>query len=372
MADPSVEPSAGGRQPTLKVLAFPRDWNPYQELLYGPMRADPDLGITIAYSARLPYVWPFAVPMTLVGRRLQGYRILHVHWQALQVSSRVPGSRRLSYWSYRAFYRLALTLGYVVVWTVHNVVPHETQTTDDVDVSVRLSRIATAKIVHSQHARDQMVARGLDAGETTVIPHGNYIGVYPDTISRDEMRERLGLAPDDVAVLFFGNMRPYKGVNDLLAAWPLLEGTRARLIAAGECSDEQLQEGLRGTAATFINRRIADQEVAALFQASDVVCAPFRAVTTSGSVLLALSFGRPVVVPRTGAMLDLPSEVGFFYDSGAPDGLVSALLAAVSSKDLASVQDAARAYAAAISWEAVARATAAVYRSAIASPRIGR
>jgi beta-1,4-mannosyltransferase len=186
------------------------------------------------------------------------------------------------------------------------------------------------------------------------------------------MRERLGLAPDDVAVLFFGNMRPYKGVNDLLAAWPLLEGTRARLIAAGECSDEQLQEGLRGTAATFINRRIADQEVAALFQASDVVCAPFRAVTTSGSVLLALSFGRPVVVPRTGAMLDLPSEVGFFYDSGAPDGLVSALLAAVSSKDLASVQDAARAYAAAISWEAVARATAAVYRSAIASPRIGR
>jgi beta-1,4-mannosyltransferase len=353
---------------TLKVLAFPRDWNPYQELLYGPIRAS---GVAVAYARRHPYVWPVLLPLTLIRRRAQGYRVLHVHWQALYVSDRVPASRFLSYWSYRAFYRLALLLGFVIVWTVHNVVPHETQTIDDVGLSMRLSRLAAAKIVHSAHTREQMIAQGLDVSETTVIPHGNYVGVYPAGLPREERRRQLRLTDDDIAVLFFGNMRPYKGVDELLAAWPALHGTRARLIAAGECHDEGLKRALHGTATTFVTERIPDDQVASLFGAIDVVCAPFKAVTTSGSVLLALSFGRPVVAPRTGALLDLPEDVGFLYDidTTTEDGLAAALLEAVTCDDLAARQDAALSYASAVSWDDAARATTAVYRRSLDSAR---
>ncbi len=354
----------------LKVLVLPRDWNPYQELLYQPMRNDASADITVSYCLRYSFVWPILVPLVLISRRLLGYRVLHIHWQSLHIAARVPGARLLSYWNYRAVYRFAVLLGFTLVWTVHNVLPHESQTIDDVDIAVRLSKMSAAKIVHSTHSLEQMAAKGLDTSHTTVIPHGNYVGSYPESSSRDEARKTLGLAPNDVAMLFFGNIRPYKGVDDLLAAWPHVANTEvtggaAKLIIAGNCLDDELRARLIAAPVTFVDGRVDDNEVAAFFMASDIVCAPFKAITTSGSVLLALSFGRPVVAPRLGALRDLPDDVGFFYSDEDPDGLVAALRAAISCPDPGRVQHAANSYAESISWDAVSRSTVAVYREAL-------
>jgi glycosyltransferase involved in cell wall biosynthesis len=267
---------------SLKVLVFPRDWNPYQELLYTPMRSDVADPVNVAYSTRNHIIWPVVIPLTWLIRRAMGYRVLHVHWMTLQFKAPVPFRKPLSYGMYRAMFSLARRIGLTIVWTVHNVLPHEPQTSDDRDIAGRLSRQSRAKIVHSSNAIAQMREQGLDTVDVTVIPHGNYIGVYPAGISRTAARERFGFALDDTVVLFFGNMRAYKGVDELRAAWPGLEGPGRKLILAGDCPDPDLRARLavlaRSSSVQVVYDRVPDADVAAYLLAADIVCAPFKAV----------------------------------------------------------------------------------------------
>jgi glycosyltransferase involved in cell wall biosynthesis len=105
------------------------------------------------------------------------------------------------------------------------------------------------------------------------------------------------------------------------------------------------------------------ERVPLYFAAADVVVLPFRQVTTSGSAVLALSLGRPVVAPRIGALRDLPVDVGFLYEDG---GLVGALGRALSAppEELAERSQAARRYAGNLSWDHIATTTLDVYRQA--------
>jgi glycosyltransferase involved in cell wall biosynthesis len=66
-----------------------------------------------------------------------------------------------------------------------------------------------------------------------VIPHGNYIDVYPNTLSRAEARSRLGLPEGARVLLFIGAVRAYKGIEELLAAFRTLDEPNARLVVAG-------------------------------------------------------------------------------------------------------------------------------------------
>jgi beta-1,4-mannosyltransferase len=136
------------------------------------------------------------------------------------------------------------------------------------------------------------------------IPHGNYAPVVAGAPARGQARGELGFDPDARIFLTFGAVKGYKGVEDLVEAFGGLADERARLVVAGRVLDDRLGRELERAAdadarITLVGRFLGDDELAALIRAADHVVLPYRRVLNSGSALLALTLGRPVVLPRT-------------------------------------------------------------------------
>ena len=299
-------------------------------------------------------------------------RILHIHWM---YSFKLPGgnskiSLRLAYFTSMTFLSLANLLRFRIVWTAHNVLPHETITSNDLAVRRKIARVADAVIVHSSSTLPALAAAGIPVSEAAVIPHPSYVGRYPQTATREEGRAALNLPIDAAVCLFLGRIEPYKNVPALIDAFTVVakELPNAQLVIAGACRDLSLQSQLTSMLepvdrASSVIRRISDAELTNFFQAADVVACPFLDVTTSGSALLALSFGVPIVAPRIGALADLPDDVGFFYEPNEVDGLAAALSRALGSPDdVAKKAQHAYDYALSMTWARAAEATDIVYQ----------
>ena len=103
---------------------------------------------------------------------------------------------------------------------MHNLYPHDSQNPDlDRLVRLAITQLATAVIVHCDHARELVRQHFFRDSGIFTIPHGHFIDPYPNTISPSEARRRLGLTEDKFVFLFFGTVRPNKGVEKLLDAF---------------------------------------------------------------------------------------------------------------------------------------------------------
>jgi len=309
-------------------------------------------------------------PFVAAAKRLRGYRVFHLHWHAFYLDKKygIPGRTLISLVNTVVSLTALKVLGYRLVWTVHNVLPHEPQTSNDRFVTRFTARLASRLIVHSTETVAQLKTLGVDTAKAVVIPHGNYEGMYPVTLDRNEARKRLGLAPQERAVLFFGNIRPYKGIEKLLDAFAQLNQADAQLIIAGKCLDPQLDKTIRDFAAahpkqvTYTGKNVPDDAVATYFLAADVACMPFTTITTSGSVVLAATFGVPIVAPRIGAIKDIPKEVGVLYNPAQKAALAAALKMVLADDERrARMVKASAAYAKTLDWDTIAARTYAVY-----------
>ena len=148
----------------VKVLVLPRDENPYQGLLYGAM--DPR-EVEVRYldgptSSQTLNV--LALPLLLLWHRARGFRLLHIHWvhPFLLAWARSARARGVVQRYFELFLPLADALGYRIVWTAHNLLPHEPVFRDDVAARRVLVKRSDAVIAHSRHTAG--AARGLGAG----------------------------------------------------------------------------------------------------------------------------------------------------------------------------------------------------------------
>jgi glycosyltransferase involved in cell wall biosynthesis len=353
------------------LFVVPLDGNPYQELLYGPMRSAHPTFKTLYWRRRrwigIPYFFVLSVWAVFRGARL-----VHVHWLAWDLRFALPMRRVASGIISRTAIRWLRLLRFRIIWTAHNVLPHEPQSDDDVRVGRLLAESASAIIVHSAVNLDSLTSYGFPVQSAVVIPQGNYVGRYgASTTTRSDAQQKLGISTSSRTILFFGLIRPYKGIPELLVSWKNLkiEGT---LLIAGACSDEDLIGLIDNTSIgdSSIDARIgfvADDDVPDYFAACDAVCLPFRRITTSSSALLALSFGRPLIAPRIGALEDLPENVGFFYGDETGLTLTDALrqFFDASDQDLSDRMTNARRYAMSLSWSAIAERTFNLYETVL-------
>jgi glycosyltransferase involved in cell wall biosynthesis len=253
-----------------------------------------------------------------------------------------------------------------VVWTVHNALPHDRQR---LDRALRWLLVRCARLVVHAEATRAAVPRA--RRPAAVVPHGHYIGWYPDDLSPAEARRALGLEPADAIFVCFGQLRAYKGIDGLLTAFAGLPDPGLRLVIAGRPASERDAAVVRAGAGDPRVRThlgfVPDADVQRFLKAADFVVLPYRDVLTSGAALLALSFGRPVVVPRLGCLVELEREgCALAYDPDAGGGLRDALAAAAQiaaePARLADWQERAAAAARARDWNAIAAAYARIYR----------
>jgi glycosyltransferase involved in cell wall biosynthesis len=160
-----------------------------------------------------------------------------------------------------------------------------------------------------------------------------------------------------------------------MAIADLPESSKIKLLMAGSCDDEHYQGELKRLAKKVEGRVVAmyqwvpDNDLARYFQASDIAVFPFREITNSGSVLLAQSFGRPVVISDLPTLDDIPRGTAIrFRLDGEHDvqPLVAALIRAeqLSPHVYRDMSDAALGWASKNDWSTIARQTIEVYREA--------
>jgi len=352
----------------MKIVAFPKDTVPYQELLYQPLR---EMGHTVDYldgptgSHTLNVL---AFPWMAFYYRSHGYRTFHLHWVYLfKLPWLGSAGRALMQVYFMGCIWWLKILGFKLVWTVHNVMPHSPQFLQDVQARRFLAARADRLIVHSSATLAELKARGISTARAVVVPQGSYVDVYEHTISQATARKELGIPLSARVVLFFGRIEPYKNLPALQRSFEDLHKTHPELylIIAGKCDSLKTVRQLGAFQAAFGKnvvlriQFIADEQLQIYFAAADVAAFPFKEVTTSATVMTALSFGTPVVAPRLGALVDIPEEVGFWYNAQEPAGLTNALRRSVTSPSLAKWQERALEYATEFSWDAIAIQTLA-------------
>lgn len=263
---------------------------------------------------------------------------------------------------------LARLLGYRIVWTVHNLYPHETISRElDHLAQVAITHLANAVIVHCHHARELVRKHFHRTEGVFVVPHGNFMYPYPNDVGRDGARRRMGLSDEHFVFFYFGNVRRYKGIERLIEVFQSLPGDHLRLLLGAKFYTEYGQELVASVpendprVIVRPSRHFANEELQYLFNAGDVGVFPFLEVLTSGSVITAFSFGLPVIAPGVGCLTELvPAEAGIVYDAEDEEGLRQSMLA-VQERDIGPMCAAAMETALALDWGQIAKRTRQVY-----------
>ncbi len=300
------------------------------------------------------------------------YSVLHLNWLDRFYIQGQPGEALGEFARFAETLIHAKRIGYRIVWTVHNLFPHERAHPElDRLVNLLVAREADAVIAHCRYGAEQ-ITRRYGADPVHVIPHGHFMDVFPDRVARPEARARLGIDGDRFAYLYFGNLREYKGVEELIAAFRQIARPHDLLVLMMKTNArapglmERLTAGARDRSSIriYTSDFFAEEEFQFYLNAADAAVLPFREVMTSGTAIQALGFGLPVVLPRRGCLAELIDEtMGVLYDPDAP-GALPAAMRRVREIDLEAAGSAARARARRFDWNEVGDRTAALYRGA--------
>jgi glycosyltransferase involved in cell wall biosynthesis len=246
-----------------------------------------------------------------------------------------------------------------LVLTAHDLLPREPRP-GQVAAQRRLFERVDAIIVHSSYGRSQLVERvGVAEERVRVIHHGAFAppaGCGPAALPPE-------IADDGrPAVLLFGLLRPYKGLDTLLAAWRGVEGAQLWIAGRPMMALPRIPDGV-----TLVPRFIAADEAQALIERADVVVLPYTRTERfdmSGVLAAALGAGRPTVLSDIGGFSEVAATgAGRLVPPGDSEALRAALAELVAEPEQR-VRLSAAALAAAegpYSWDAAARATLTLY-----------
>jgi beta-1,4-mannosyltransferase len=329
--------------------------NPYQRLLHAALA---EHGVRTFPGRPTPW-W--------VWRRRADYDVIHLHWVEFLLNR--GGGRPLAVAAFLSVVTslgLARLLGKRVVWTVHNTRSHNaTYPRLEAALFRAVARLSDVLVVHTESSAADVRARLPADGRTVVIPHGNYIGAYPPAAEdRAATRARYGLRDDDVVLLAFGQIRPYKRLLRTARAVRELDDERLRVVVVGAEKDRAEAQRLRAVAAgepriVLDARHVPDAEVSALHAMADACVAPYVSDFASGVLLLGLSYGLPVLAPPDGTASELALPEALIAFTG--DDLAAAV-AELRRRPVAGMRAAALASAERVPWSASARALVQAYR----------
>ena len=162
----------------------------------------------------------------------------------------------------------------------------------------------------------------MPADSIDIVPHGTYGDFYGDKIDKIQAKEKFGIPAQSTVFLFFGNIKGYKGIFNLLSRFHKLRENRddIYLIIAGRVLDQELMPELtRQTMDANILFRpgfVQNDEVVDYFSCADLCVLPYESVLTSGAAMLSLTLRCPILAPSIGVLPEVVNEdVGILFDS---------------------------------------------------------
>lgn len=324
-----------------KMLCLPSTaGNPYQSLLYSRLPSD--------------FETEFAGPGALSRLKNAEFDVVHIHWddrmfgrgEDLEADEAELDEALGTLKSFKK-------RGGRIIWTIHNDAPHKQRNIETFQRGRQsLSTLADAIHVHAEHAADHMVnTYSVPRDKLHVIPHPSYLGAY-ESIKKTTARR---LPQSDVRqFLFFGMFRGPKGIHAITDVAGKLTKRKVpyhlRMYGKAFTSQARLLRHLEANENVDLRTdRIPDEEIPDIFGASHVFLAPYQSMFTSGSVMLALTFGLPVIGPDIRELRETTPEEchHLLYNPDAPRGLIKSMLEfiAMSDSDLRTARKACFAFA---------------------------
>lgn len=344
-------------------LTLEHKCNPYGPLL---ARAMAKKGVNLELG-------DYAFEKAYLEKKRETCEVLHINWlhHFYRAEDLQMGVTRLN--DFVEKLNFAKHLGYRIVWTMHNFYPHE-RPFPELDHLAQLSmcRLADHVVAHCGYAAELARKHFYRLKNLHVIPHGNYIDAYPNVVLRFEARQQLKIADDAFVYVFVGNARPYKGIERLIEAFGQVADEKSVLLL-------MMRSGLNPVYAQEIQAKVQDHDRILAFaspfferdefqtylNAADVAVLPFVDVLTSGSALLALSFGKPVILPHIGCLPEVVDQtMGHLFDAKASRGLQAAMLA-IRKRDIDALSHCAYERAKSLHWDGIAERLAVLYRGGL-------
>jgi beta-1,4-mannosyltransferase len=343
----------------LTVAFLPIYQNPYQHLLTAALARE---NVKVLHLDAIPSSkW-------LQQKRIQ-VKILHLHWLSGLYMQRWLTPLRIV--SFLMQINYAQRLGYKIVWTAHNILPHKLPL-PPVHRFIRrfIMKRADAVITHCQFGKDELLRRFPRQKPVFVVPHGNYQGVHPVNITRKQARSLLGLSDTQFVYLLIGNISPYKGIESFVQMFQKNAMDQDIVLIAGRNRAPKLVNQLQVLAAKDNRIRIypgfiQDGDMQRYLLSADVAVFTFEDILTSGSVILALSYGLPVIAPAIGCLPELITpETGYLYDPGNCESLRSAF-DQIKIADRIKMGQAAIGLMATLRWDKIAEQTVKIYQACL-------
>ncbi len=318
----------------INIYSFPYniEANPYLELFYDALR---DYAFIQKSGLIVNDNWLIANSSKI--------DILHFHWPEdiwrTRGQSKIARLRGvIGFWKYL---RLAHKLNINIWWTLHNIEHHEGVDFVDIMGYRVLSKQSNIIICHSNYAANLFKKRYKTKGKIIIMYHGLYEGVYPPPEPREKVLKELNLDPSVPTFSCLGNIRHYKGF-DLAAKAIANIDTQVQLIIAGNVHKDYNIDLLKKIIAqsknkiVLIPRFLTNQEFSNFINASDSIILPYRKITTSGLLLAALTFLKPVIVcnhPYFREIFGEFKEGVKFFDPNKSHSLISAILDFISANN---------------------------------------
>ena len=272
-----------------------------------------------------------------------------------------------------------------VVLTAHNVNKRRRDSRDSLlnRLTLRIQyQLADHIFVHTERMKAELMNQfGVSTARSSVIPFGLNNSVPNTHLTARQAKERLGVRENEKAILFFGRIKPYKGLEYLIAAFHILARRSAsyRLIIVGrleegceqywESIQKEIQEYFEAGRVTLRIEFIPDSETEVYFKASDVLILPYKEIFQSGVIFLGYSFGLPAIIADVGSLKDdvVEGKNGFVFSPEDPTDLARAIEQYFGSDlfaDLESRRQEIRDYALQRhSWAIVGEQTLSIYRA---------
>lgn len=224
--------------------------------------------------------------------------------------------------------------GIPITFLIHNVLPHEQKPWDRILAKTALIQ-ANNFIVQTEHEANRL--KELIPGANYAICSHPLYSMFSDTkLTKIDAKNLLGIPPTQKALLFFGIVRPYKGLDTLIQALVHLhtKDIMPFLIIAGEFWQDKsslwnlIDDANIAEQILIDDQYIVDQDIPKYFSAADIFVAPYRKGTQSGAVKLALGFHLPVVLSQTiadAAILEMDNYPVYITPPDDPAELANAL-----------------------------------------------
>ena len=286
--------------------------NPYQKLFYQALNENFDLAVE-GYDQK-------GLRKELIDRKKGKFKYIHLHWLHNFFDFEDPSvlANTLEALGY------AKQNGFEIIYTAHNICSHDSENAqDEKRYREQILSFVDHSLAHGELAKQRLIKEfEVPADSIEIVPHGTYGDFYGEKINKIQAKEKFGIPAQSTVFLFFGNIKGYKGIFNLLSRFHKLRENRddIYLIIAGRVLDQELMPELtRQTIDANILFRpgfVQNDEVIDYFSSADLCVLPYEQVLTSGAAMLSVTMRCPVLAPSIGILPEVVTpEIGLLFDS---------------------------------------------------------